>query len=137
MIDRRISPRIVEESNVVVTILDAPSAPELRGQTFFCRTGNISEGGIMIHVSAVVPQGATLSLRVAFTKPIRAFQLDGKVAWTAPTGKDGLTPIGIEFTSGKGRDLETWQQIVNRKIHFHGAEILDAAPQAQTPAPEE
>lgn len=125
MIDRRISPRIVEESNVVVTILDSPAAPTLAGKTFFCRTSNIAIGGIMIYVSAIVPQGATLALRVAFTKPIRAFQLIGKVAWTAPTGQDNLVPIGIEFTSGKGRDLETWKQIVNQKAHFHGAEILD------------
>ena len=125
MIERRISPRIVEESNVAVTILDSPAAPTLAGKTFFCKIGNISTGGIMIYVSAIVPQGATLALRVASTKPIRAFQLTGKVAWTAATGQDNLTPIGIEFTSGKGRDLEAWKQIVNQKAHFHGAEILD------------
>ncbi|MBL7115566.1 MAG: PilZ domain-containing protein [Kiritimatiellae bacterium] len=125
MIDRRIAPRIVEESNVVVTVLDSPSAPTLAGKKFFCRTGNISTGGIMIYVSSAVPQGATLSLQVAFTKPIRAFQLTGKVAWTAPSGPDNVTPIGVEFTSGKGRDLETWKQIVNQKAHFHGAEIVD------------
>jgi hypothetical protein len=130
--DRRQTPRIPDGSSAAVTILSAPAAPELEGQTFFCLAENISEGGLMIRVGVPVPQGSVLEARVAFKEPIRSFNLTGRVAWVDPHGVPGRGfSLGIEFTSGKGRDVETWREIVNKKSLYFGADELTFTPDKQ------
>jgi Tfp pilus assembly protein PilZ len=127
--DRRDSPRIPDNSSVAVTVISAPAAPELEGQTFFCIAANISEGGLMIRVGIPVPHGSTIEMRVAFQQPVRSFDIVGKVAWVDPHGIAGRGfHIGIEFVSGKGRDLEVWREVVNRKILYYGADALKVVP---------
>jgi hypothetical protein len=127
--DRRDSPRIPDSSSVAVTVLAAPAAPELEGQTFICIAANISEGGLLMRVGVPVPQKSSVELRVAFTHPIRSFDLIGRVAWVDPHGVPGRGfQIGIEFTSGRGRDLESWREIVNQKILYYGADKLKVGP---------
>jgi Tfp pilus assembly protein PilZ len=129
--DRRQTPRIPDSSSAAVTILSAPSAPEIEGQTFFCLAANISEGGLMIRVGVPVPQGSIIEARVAFKEPIRSFNLVGRVAWVDPHGVPGHGfSLGIEFTSGNGRDLESWREVVNKKALYHGADELTFKPGA-------
>lgn len=124
-VDRRQSPRIPDNSSAAVTILSSPAAPELEGQTFFCLAANISEGGLMIRVGVPVPQSSIIEARVAFKQPIRSFNLVGRVAWVDPHGMPGRGfSLGIEFTSGKGRDMEAWREIVSKKALYHGADEL-------------
>lgn len=132
-IDRRQAPRISDGSSAAVTILSAPAAPELEGETFFCLAENISEGGLMIRVGVPVPQGSVVEARVAFTEPIRSFQMTGRVAWVDPHGVPGHGfSLGLEFTSGKGRDLEAWSEIVGRKALYFGADELTFTPGKRT-----
>ena len=127
--DRRQTPRSPDSSSAAVTIVSAPAAPELEGQTFFCLASNISEGGLMIRVGVPVPQGSAIEARVAFKEPIRSFNLMGRVAWVDPHGVPGRGfSLGIEFNAGKGRDLETWREIVNKKALYFGADELTFTP---------
>lgn len=124
MDERRQHTRMTDRNSVAVTILTAPASPELEGETFFCMTHNISIGGLMIHLSTRVPQGARMEMRIAFVEPIRSFFLVGRCAWTGEKERDGF-PIGVEFQEGKEGDLDAWHSIVEQKLLYRGIATSD------------
>ncbi|MDP6526272.1 MAG: PilZ domain-containing protein [Kiritimatiellia bacterium] len=124
MDERRQHPRMSDQNSVAVTILAAPASPELEGETFFCMTHNISVGGLMIHLSTRVPQGARMEMRIAFAEPIRAFLLVGRCAWTGEKERNGF-PIGVEFVDGNEGDLDSWHSIVEQKLLYRGISTDD------------
>lgn len=119
MDDRRKYPRIDDRNSVAVTVLESSFAKEIVGQTFFCLTDNISEGGLMLHVATQVPTGTILKLRIAFAHPIRSFDLAGMVAWAEEPDEEGKTcALGVKFEEGQDGDLDSWKEIVRRKVGF-------------------
>jgi Tfp pilus assembly protein PilZ len=118
MDDRRKYTRIDDRNSVAVTVVESEAAKEIEGQTFFCLTENISEGGIMLHVGTRVPEGSVLKLRIAFAHPIRSFDLTGRVVWIEPPAEDKTCGLGVEFLEGKANDFDTWREIVRRKVGF-------------------
>jgi len=117
MHERRINPRVREENRVAVTVLAAELAPDLVDHTFFCPTADISRTGLRLCVHHPVPIGATLALRIAFHKPLRAFKHEGRVAWVRRDGDfDGYPcALGIELTRLQEGSESLWLRMLERK----------------------
>lgn len=118
MKERRIEPRLREENLVAVTILSADGAPTLVDKTFFCPTEDISSTGLRLAFrEAGVPKGATLALRIAFRKPVRAFKHLGRVIWVRKGNFSGKPfAMGVEFTSLQEGAEETWKRMMASKV---------------------
>jgi len=119
MENRRIYQRLNEQNSVAVRVLTAPEAATLEGKTYFCTTEDLSAGGLRFNVSAPVPVGTVLELRVAFSQPISAYRHIGKVVWLKET-PDQSSPysVGVEFTDTAPNDVAAWEKLVDQKINM-------------------
>ncbi|HBA84423.1 MAG TPA: hypothetical protein DCZ95_10050 [Verrucomicrobia bacterium] len=114
--ERRIHPRIYENNSVAVTIVSAPEAPSLVKKVFFCTTQDLSAGGMRFNVSADVPVGTRLEMRVAVKSPSGAFKHVGRVVWVKEAS--GIQPysVGVEFTDTPATTLAAWKDLVAMKL---------------------
>ncbi|NCC52658.1 MAG: PilZ domain-containing protein [Spartobacteria bacterium] len=119
MDDRRTHQRLNEQNSVAVRILSAPEADALEGKTYFCTTEDLSAGGLRFNVSAPVPVGTVMEIRVAFSQPISAYRHIGKVVWVKEdTDQAPPYAVGVEFTDTAPNDVAAWEKLVDQKINM-------------------
>jgi hypothetical protein len=107
---------MLEISQVAVTVLSCPAAPELEKETFFCATADVSVGGIRVRSLVTPPVGAKVQLLIAFSTPVQSFRHIGTVAWLGKRDADGRRGMGVEFTETAESVFAQWRQVVDGKL---------------------
>lgn len=115
MDERRRHKRIREKDRVTVKVLSSPSTPSLENRTFFCDTQDISAMGLRFLVDTPFPVGATVELRVALHRPLRAFKHIGRVTWREKIEEDAGYATGVEFDDPQCAKVVAWKDLVSRK----------------------
>jgi hypothetical protein len=116
--EQREHPRIDERKRVSITVLAAPDAPNLEGNTFFCWTRDISAGGLKFCVHSRVPVGARLKLQISLAGTAATFQHIGRVMWLQEFEEASLVSnwLGIKImeTLGGPEKATAWNDMIAR-----------------------
>lgn len=119
MNDKRRHPRIEEQSRVSVTVIYAPAAAALEGQTFHCLTRDLSVEGLRFCVHSPVPVGTRLWLAVDFDEISEHFQHLGEVKWVQERHEGVLVAkmIGVRLleTEGGPEAAARWKRLLLQK----------------------
>jgi hypothetical protein len=116
MLNRREYPRMLERSQVAVTLLPDPDAPPTRKETIFCATEDVSVGGVKLRSLQTFSAGRRVQLLVAFSSPRRSFRHVGRVTRVGEREADGHCTMGIEFTETPDAVLAQWREVVDGKL---------------------
>jgi c-di-GMP-binding flagellar brake protein YcgR len=80
------------------------------------RTGNASEGGLMLFLGQKLEVGQNLKIKIFFHSEPRLHSLEvkGKVAWTEiPFAREGDYRCGVQFTQIASEDLAQLRQFLD------------------------
>ena len=99
----------------MVVVEEAPSAPSLEGEVFWCTTRDLSAGGLQMVVHSHVPIGTKVPLRVVFVDPPAEFEHISHVVWTTTKCVDIVRTfsIGLEFASTDGQSGYKWSDLIS------------------------
>jgi Tfp pilus assembly protein PilZ len=99
----------------MVVVEEAPSAPCLEGEVFWCTTRDLSAGGLRMVVHSQVPIGTKVRLRVVFTEPPAEFEHLSHVVWSTTKCVDIVHTysIGLEFSSTDGQSDYKWSDLIS------------------------
>lgn len=81
------------------------------------RTGNASEGGLMLFLGQKLEVGQDLRIKIFFhSEPrLHSIEMTGKVAWTEiPFTKEGDYRCGVQFTQIAPEDLAQFRQFLDQ-----------------------
>ena len=106
--DKRAATRHVRAEEMLVKVLSADIDADVDGRIYKCASADVSAGGLRLHSSVPVTQGARLDLRLR-AGDVR-FVLTGLVRWAQPEG-DGCV-AGVEVDAAAGDDIEAWTRWV-------------------------
>jgi len=117
--ERRKHPRILGEGPVFVKVIEAGENADLRGETIYCSTQDLSTGGIRLAVDREVPVGSVLHLWIGLSDSPGSYMLTGRVVWARPA-ESGKTShmVGIEFEEVPDGDMTTWLEMMEQKIRY-------------------
>ncbi len=108
--ERRRSPRFSVDLPIEYSRLEA--AEKNPG-----RTGNASEGGLMLFLGQKLEVGQDLRIKIFFhSEPrLRSIEVTGRVAWTEiPFAKEGDYRCGVQFTQIAPEDLAQFRQFLDQ-----------------------
>ncbi len=108
--ERRRSPRFSVDLPIEYSRLEA--AEKNPG-----RTGNASEGGLMLFLGQKLEVGQDLRIKIFFhSEPrLRSIEVTGRVVWTEiPFAKEGDYRCGVQFTQIAPEDLAQFRQFLDQ-----------------------
>lgn len=109
--ERRRHRRLKQREQLFIQIIEADSAPALRGKTLYCSSLDVSAGGIQIELDQEAPPGCILDLWVEVKGRRGRFYLSGEVRWCRADSDRGKHQIGIELQEGETTLDETWKAL--------------------------
>ena len=115
--ERRASPRIEEQSAVLMRVVEAPGAPKLVNETFYGTTDNISAGGMQVHLAGFLPTGTILEVTLILLDPVGVFKHMARVVWVRQLETAyNYCAVGIEITDSVSSSSTGWKETVTRKV---------------------
>ena len=95
------------------------------------RTGNISEGGVLVYLPEQIEIGRKLRLRLFIDSGVDFISIEAvvQVAWSdLHTGKDGDYRTGVKFVDISEQDMRNLQNFLNSLIELKNSPKSDIPP---------
>ena len=111
MNEKRGQRRIVQVLSVEAKIQSCPGFHELEGTIFPSATRDVSENGIRLCISQLLPVNTFLEMEVKLGE--RRYLLSGRVMWSQFI-EESVAQVGILFTTEDESQLWSWKNQLSR-----------------------
>lgn len=111
---RRNSHRRDSEGQATIRIATSDD-PTLVNHSLRCNVLDISENGLRLETSAMIPGDSKLVLWVSLDNVPRRFFLKGEVRWVS-FEENGEFNVGVELVSEKATEFASWTKLVSAPV---------------------
>ena len=95
--ERRRHKRVQTSANAAMRVISLPKGTRLKDRTYFCKTEDVSSGGLQCVISDPIPVGTLLDISISMERPSGTYRHIGKVVWSKHL-KPKEHAIGLEIT---------------------------------------
>jgi len=114
--DRRRDPRIEEEKEVILEIVNSRSLNEQERKQLLARSLDISVGGIRLEAAEEFPPESLIRLKIPSDQLGKWIQVFGRVKWIRKTEEEKIIELGLEFIDTPPETvLDLMEHIYRRK----------------------